>query len=100
MVFSTLRSYSSPRLCRCHWCYLYRQFFGLPVFGGRVCILCVPTLFCGVYGSGRLGSQVSQGKNFLFSLIGQNSEGMTVAQNFIRLKRTISKKTKKGISLN
>ncbi len=44
-----------------------------------------------------VGSQVGQGKNFLFSVIGQNSEGSTVAQNFRTLKRTTSKKLKKEL---
>ena len=35
---------------------------------------------------------------FLFSLIGQNSEGSTVAQNFRTLKRTTSKKLKKELA--
>ncbi len=45
-------------------------------------ILCIPAFLGSVYGGGRLGSQVGKGKNFLFSVIGQNSEGSTVAQNF------------------
>tara|TARA_B100000945_G_scaffold1913_1_gene1646 strand:+ start:1748 stop:2143 length:396 start_codon:yes stop_codon:yes gene_type:complete len=50
-----------------------------PVVGIAVCgvsagTLCIPALLGGVYGGGRLGSQVGEGKNFLFSVIGQNSE--------------------------
>ena len=52
----------------------------------------------GVYGGGRLGSQVGKGQNFSFSVIGQNSEGSTVAHNFRTLKRTISKKLKKELA--
>ena len=59
------------------------------------CFLCIPALLGGVYGVGRLWLQVSQGKNFLFSIIGQNSGGCTVAQNFRKLKRTTSKRLKK-----
>ncbi len=45
----------------------------------------------------RLGSQVGEGNNFLFSVIFQNSEGSTVAQNFRTLKRKTSKKLKKDL---
>ncbi len=58
----------------------------------------IPALLGGVYGRGRLGSQVGKGKNFLFSVIGQNSVGSTVAQNFRMLKRKTSKKLKKDLS--
>jgi len=61
-------------------------------------ILCIPALLGGVYGGGRLGSQVGEGKNFLFSVIGQNSEGSTVAQNFRTLKRKTSKKLKNELA--
>ena len=37
-------------------------------------------------------------KKFLFSVIGQNSEGSTVAQNFRTLIRTTSKKLKKELA--
>ena len=37
-------------------------------------------------------------KNFLFLVIGKNSEGSTVAQNFRMLKRKTSKKLKKDLS--
>ena len=67
-------------------------FVGLAVCGASAGVLCIPALLGGVYGGGRLGSQVGQGKNFLFSVIGQNSEGSTVAQNFRTLKRITSKK--------
>ena len=67
-------------------------FVGMAVCGASVGILCIPALLGGVYGGGRLGSQVGEGKNFLFSVIGQNSEGSTVAQNFRILKRKTFKK--------
>ena len=73
-------------------------FVGLAVCGASAGVLCIPALLGGVYGGGRLGSQVGQGKNFLFSVIGQNSEGSTVAQNFRTLKRTTSKKLKKELA--
>ena len=65
--------------------------------GASAGFLCIPALLGGVYGGGRLGSQVGHGNNFLFSVIGQNSEGSTVAQNFRTLKRTTSKKLKKEL---
>ena len=68
---------------------------GIAVCGASAGILCIPALLGGVYGGGRLGSQVGEGKNFLFSVIGQNSEGNTVAQHFRTLKRKTSKKLKK-----
>tara|TARA_Y100001968_G_scaffold309582_1_gene329527 strand:- start:716 stop:862 length:147 start_codon:yes stop_codon:yes gene_type:complete len=43
-------------------------------------ILCLTSLLGGVYGGGRLRSQVGNGKSFLFSVICQNSKGSTVAQ--------------------
>ena len=73
-------------------------FLGLAVCGASAGVLCIPALLGGVYGGGRLGSQAGQGKNFLFSVIGKNSEGSTVAQNFRTLKRTTSKKLKKELS--
>ena len=73
-------------------------FVGLAVCGASAGVLCIPALLGGVYGGGRLGSQVGQGKNFLFSVIGQNSEGSTVAQNFRTLKRKTSKKLKKELA--
>jgi len=73
-------------------------FVGIAVCGASAGILCIPALLGGVYGGGRLGSQVGKGKNFLFSVIGQNSEGSTVAQNFRMLKRKTSKKLKKDLS--
>ena len=71
---------------------------GIAVCGASVGILCIPALLGGVYGGGRLGSQTGQGRNFLFSVIGQNSAGITVAQNFRMLKRKSSKKLKKELS--
>tara|TARA_B100000579_G_scaffold68636_1_gene51573 strand:- start:466 stop:1020 length:555 start_codon:yes stop_codon:yes gene_type:complete len=71
---------------------------GIAVCGASAGILCIPALLGGVYGGGRLGSQVGKGKNFLFTVIGQNSEGRTVAQNFRTLKRTTSKKLKKELA--
>ena len=73
-------------------------FVGLAVCGASAGVLCIPALLGGIYGGGRLGSQVGQGKNFLFSVIGKNSEGSTVAQNFRTLKRTTSKKLKKELA--
>ena len=67
---------------------------GIAVCGASAGILCIPALLGGVYGGGRLGSQVGEGKNFLFSVIGQNSDGSTVVQNFRTLKRKTSKKLK------
>ncbi len=73
-------------------------FVGIAVCGASAGLLCIPALLGGVYGGGRLGSKVGEGKNFLFSVIGQNSEGNTVAQNFRTLKRTTSKKLKKDLA--
>ena len=53
-----------------------------------------PRLLGGVYGGARLGSQVGKGKNFLFSVIGQNSKGSTVAKSF----RLVNRKTSQKIS--
>ncbi len=66
---------------------------GIAVCGASAEILCIPAFLGGVYGGGRLGSQVGKVKNFLFSVIGQNSEGSIVAQNFRLLKRKNFQKT-------
>ncbi len=72
------------------------------VVGIAVCLLvqryCVIALLGGVYGGDRLGSQVGKGENFLFPVIGQNSEGSTIAHNFRTLKRTTFKKLKRELA--
>ena len=73
-------------------------FVGLAVCSASAGVLCIPALLGGVYGGRRLGSKVGRGKNFLFSVIGKNSEGSTVAQNFRTIKRTTSKKLKKELA--
>ena len=73
-------------------------FVGFAVCGASAGVLCIPALLGGVYGGGRLGSQFGHGKNFLFSVIGQNSEGSTVAQSFRLVKRQTSKKLKKELA--
>ena len=55
-------------------------------------VLCIPVLLGGIYGGRSLGSQAGKGKNFFFSVIGQNSEGNTVAQSFRFINRKTSKK--------
>ena len=67
-------------------------FVGLTVCGASAGVLCIPALLGGIYGGGRLGSQVGKGKNFLFSVIGQNATGSTVAQSFRLVKRKAYKK--------
>ncbi len=71
---------------------------GFAVCGASAGVLCIPALLGGVYGGGRLGSQVGKGNNFLFSVIGQNSTGSTVAQSFRLVKRKTAKKLKKELS--
>ncbi len=71
---------------------------GIALCGASTGILCIPALLGGVYGGGRLGSKVEEGRNFLFSVIGQNSEGSTVAQNFRTLKKKPSIKLKKELT--
>ncbi len=73
-------------------------FVGMAVCGASAGVLCVPALLGGVYGGGRLGSQIGKGKNFLFSVIGQNNEGKTVAQSFRFVNRRKSKQFKKELS--
>ena len=73
-------------------------FVGLAVCGASAGVLCIPALLGGAYGGGRLGSQVGQGKNFLFSVIGQNSKGSTVSQSFRLVNRKTSKKLKTLLS--
>ena len=70
---------------------------GIAVCGASAGILC-NQLYLEVYGGGRLGSQAGKGKNFLFSVIGQNSDGRTVVQNFRIFQRKTSKKLKKELS--
>tara|TARA_B100000965_G_C19249096_1_gene607898 strand:- start:57 stop:611 length:555 start_codon:yes stop_codon:yes gene_type:complete len=73
-------------------------FVGFAVCGASAGILCIPALLGGVYGGGRLGSQVGKGKNSLFSVIGQNSKGSTIAQSFRLVNRKTSKRLKKELS--
>ena len=73
-------------------------FVGFAVCGASAGVLCIPALLGGVYGGGRLGSKVGKGKNILFSVIGQNSKGSTVAQSFRLVNRKTSKKLKKKLS--
>ena len=72
------------------------SFVSLGVCGASADILCIPALLGGVYGGGRIGSKVGQGKNFLFLVIGQNSGGSTIVQYFRILKRTTSKNLKRN----
>jgi hypothetical protein len=53
--------------------------FGIMVCGASARIVLIPALLLVVYRGGRLGSQLVEGKNFLFSLIGQYDEDSTVA---------------------
>ena len=55
-----------------------------------------PALLGGVYGGGGLGTQAGKGKNFLFSVTGQNSEGFTFTQSF----RLVKRKTLKNLKRN
>ena len=71
---------------------------GIAVSDASAVILCIPDLLGGVYAGGRLWSQIGEGRNFLFSVIGQNSEESTVTQNFRTLKRRTSKKLKKELA--
>tara|TARA_Y100001968_G_scaffold313863_1_gene338556 strand:- start:924 stop:1478 length:555 start_codon:yes stop_codon:yes gene_type:complete len=71
---------------------------GMVVCGASAGVLCLPALLGGVYGGGRLGARVGKGKNFLFSVIGQNSEGNTVAQSFRFINRKISKRLKNNLT--
>ena len=72
-------------------------FVGIAICGASGGILCIPALLGGVYGGGRLGSQAGNSKNFLFSVIGRNAEGSTVAQSFRLVNRKTSKKIKKEL---
>tara|TARA_Y100001968_G_scaffold308496_1_gene327317 strand:+ start:1190 stop:1582 length:393 start_codon:yes stop_codon:yes gene_type:complete len=73
-------------------------FIGLAACGASADILCFPVLLCGDYGGGRLGSQAGKGNNFLFSVIGQTSKGITVAQSFRLVERITSKKLKNELT--
>tara|TARA_Y100001968_G_scaffold5292_1_gene4687 strand:+ start:11410 stop:11964 length:555 start_codon:yes stop_codon:yes gene_type:complete len=72
-------------------------FVGFAVCGASAGVLCIPALLGGIYGGGRLGSEAGKGKNYLFSVIGQNSEGSTVAQSFRFVNRKTSNKLKKEL---
>ena len=73
-------------------------FAGMAACGASGGVLCIPALLGGIYGGGRLGSQAGKGKNFFFTVIGENSEGNTVAQSFRFINRKTSKKFKKELS--
>ena len=70
-------------------------FVGIAVCGASAGILCIPALLGGVYGGGRLGSQVGKGKNFLFSVIGQNSEEVPLLRILECLKGKLPKSLKR-----
>ena len=78
--------------------HIQEHLWDLQYIGASAGILCVPALFGGVYGGGCFGSQVGKGKNFQFSVVGQNSNGRTVAQSFRLVNRKTSKKLKKELS--
>ena len=69
----------------------------MAVCGASAGVLCIPALLGGIYGGGRLGSQAGKGKNFLFSVIGKNSDGRTVAQSFRFVNRNTSNNFKKEL---
>ena len=73
-------------------------FAGIAACGASGGVLCIPALLGGIYGGGRLGSQAGKGKNFFFTVLGQNSEGSTIAQSFRFINRKTSKKFKKELS--
>ncbi len=73
-------------------------FAGMAACGASAGVLCIPALLGGIYGGGRLGSQAGKGKNFLFSVIGQNSQRKTIVQSFRFVNRNTSKKFKKELS--
>ena len=59
--------------------------------------MCIPALLGGIYSGGRLESQAGKGKIF-FTVIGENTEGNTVAQSFRFINRKTLKKFKKELS--
>ena len=73
-------------------------FAGIAACGASGGVLCIPALLGGIYGGGRLGSQAGKGKNFFFTVIGENSKGNTVVQSFRFINRKTSKKFKKELS--
>ena len=60
-------------------------------------VLCIPVLLGGVYGGGRIGSQIGRGKNSIFSVIGQDSNGKKIVESFRLINRNTSKKLKKEL---
>ena len=66
---------------------------GVAVLACYTGVLCSITLAAGVFGGGKLGSRLGNGKNVFFTIMGQNDDGSNYAQSF----RFINKKTAKKL---
>ena len=70
---------------------------------GAATVLCFTGVFCpvalaaGVYGGGKVGSKLGKGKNFFFTVMGQNDDGSNYVQSFRFLNKKRAKKLQKEL---
>ena len=58
-------------------------------------VLCPVALAAGVFGGGKVGAKLGQGKNYFFTVMGQKDDGSNIIQSFdfwIRKQQKISKR--------
>ena len=60
-------------------------------------VFCPVALAAGVFGGGKVGSKLGKGKNYFFTVMGQNDDGSNVAQSFRFLNKKIAKKLQKEL---
>ena len=60
-------------------------------------MFCPDPLAAGVYGGGKVGSKLGKGKNFFFTVMGQNDDGSNYVQSFRFLNKKRAKKLQKEL---
>ena len=60
-------------------------------------MFCPVALAAGVYGGGKVGSKLGKGKNFFFTVMGQNDDGSNYVQSFRFLNKKRAKKLQKEL---
>ena len=60
-------------------------------------VFCPVALAAGVYGGGKVGSKLGKGKNFFFTVMGQNDDGSNYVQSFRFLNKKRAKKLQKEL---
>ena len=60
-------------------------------------VFCPVALAVGVFGGGKVGAKLGNGKNFFFTVIGKKDDGSDVAQSFRFLNKKMAKKLQKEL---